>query len=74
VTGGIISVENLRSDQRVAIAPDAQYEWITVPEVARMLRISERTIYRLVNIGEIPSRRFGRQTRISRNWLAAKVA
>lgn len=51
---------------------NTQHEWATVQEVAEMLRLSERTVYRLAKSGNIPSRRFGKRTRINRNWLAVQ--
>lgn len=41
-------------------------EMMTVPELARYLRISKPTAYALVNEGKIPSARFGRQIRVYR--------
>ena len=48
-------------------------EIMTVEEVARYLRVVERTIYRLVKRGDIPAARVGRQWRFERasidEWL-----
>lgn len=38
--------------------------FVTVPEVARMLRVSNMTVYRLVNAEELPAFRIGRSIRI----------
>lgn len=50
--------------------------WLTVAEVARQLRVSKMTVYRLVNGGELRSVRVGRSFRIRaswfRKWLAAQ--
>ena len=39
--------------------------FFTVPEVAAYLQISARTIYRLIDDGELPVHRIGRSVRIS---------
>lgn len=39
--------------------------WMTVAEVAKRLRVSKMTIYRLVEQGEIPSIKVGRSFRIA---------
>ena len=48
-------------------------ELFTVPEVARMLRLSESTIWRLVRNGAIESVKAGRARRISPEALAAYI-
>lgn len=42
-------------------------EWFTVAEVAKALRLSKMSVYRLVASGALPSSRFGRMLRISRS-------
>lgn len=42
---------------------------LTVQEVARMLGLSEVTIYRLAKKGEIPARKVGRSWRFSRSAI-----
>jgi excisionase family DNA binding protein len=37
---------------------------VTVGEVARQLRVSNMTVYRLINAGEIPALRIGRSYRL----------
>jgi WhiB family redox-sensing transcriptional regulator len=41
-------------------------EYLTVAEVAAMLRVSRATIYRLVHAGRLPGMRVGRSVRVSR--------
>lgn len=49
-------------------------EWFTLDEVADLLRVSKRTIERLVSAGEMESKRFGpRLRRVSREALDAYV-
>ncbi len=38
--------------------------YLTVAEVARMLRVSNMTVYRLVNAGELPALRIGKSYRL----------
>ena len=42
---------------------------LTVPEVARLLRISRGTCYEAIHTGQIPSLRFGRVIRVPRHAL-----
>jgi len=53
-------------------------EVLTVPELARLLRVNAKTVYRLVRANRIPGvHRVGRLVRIHREaalrWLAADV-
>lgn len=47
---------------------------LTVAEVARELRVSTMTVYRLVQAGELPAFRIGKNYRIKRNDLDAYLA
>ncbi len=42
------------------------YEVLTVGEAARVLRVSAKTLYRMISAGSIPVLRFGRAIRIPR--------
>ncbi len=42
----------------------AQTRFLTVGEVARMLRVSTMTVYRLINAGRLPAVRIGRSFRL----------
>lgn len=45
--------------------PDlGQVQFLTVAEVARMMRVSKMTVYRLVHAGELPAVRVGRSFRV----------
>jgi len=48
---------------------DEQHEWLTVPEVAKVLRIAHSRACELVGSGEIPPVRIGRSVRVSRREL-----
>ena len=48
-------------------APEAlSGPFLTVAEVARRMRVSKMTVYRLVHSGELPANRFGRTFRVQR--------
>ena len=47
------------------MAPDfSEVRFLTVAEVAAMMRVSKMTVYRLVHSGELPAIRFGRSFRV----------
>ena len=45
-------------------APDGSSVFVTVAEVARQLRVSNMTVYRLINSGELPAVRIGKSYRL----------
>ena len=45
----------------------AQVQFLTVAEVAAMMRVSKMTVYRLVHGGELPAARVGRSFRVPRS-------
>jgi excisionase family DNA binding protein len=45
-------------------ANDSRARYVTVAELAELLRVSNMTVYRLVQAGEIPAIRVGRSYRI----------
>jgi excisionase family DNA binding protein len=46
-------------------APRAAVAFLTVAEVAALMRVSKMTVYRLVHSGELPAVRVGRSFRVS---------
>ena len=52
--------------------PDARF--LTVAEVADMMRVSRMTVYRLVHSGELPAIRFGRSFRVPESAVAAAMS
>ena len=46
-------------------------EFLTVPEVAELLRLDTETIYRLLRAGKIPGKKVGESWRIRRAGLGA---
>ena len=47
--------------------------FLTVAEVAEMMRVSNMTVYRLVQSGKLPAVRFGRSYRIPESAVAAAL-
>jgi len=47
--------------------------FLTVGEVADMMRVSSMTVYRMVHAGEIPAVRFGRSFRIPESAVVAAI-
>ena len=48
--------------------------FLTVGEVADMMRVSNMTVYRLVHAGDLPAIRFGRSFRIPESAVEAMIA
>jgi excisionase family DNA binding protein len=47
--------------------------FLTVSEVAQLMRVSTMTVYRMVHSGEIPAIRFGRSFRIPESVVTEMV-
>jgi excisionase family DNA binding protein len=52
---------NNRSSEPTAIS---QVQFLTVAEVAKMMRVSKMTVYRLVHSGDLPAVRVGKSFRV----------
>ena len=51
--------------------PDVQdVRFLTVAEVAELMRVSKMTVYRMVHAGELPAIRFGRSYRVPESSVA----
>jgi excisionase family DNA binding protein len=48
-------------------------EYLSIPRVARLLRVAEKTVYGLARRGEIPAFKVGGQWRFSRNAIDAWI-
>jgi len=48
--------------------------FLTVAEVAEMMRVSNMTVYRLVHAGDLPAIRFGRSFRIPESAVEAAIS
>mgnify|MGYP000907657031 FL=1 len=55
----------------MAELPDVRF--LTVAEVAELMRVSKMTVYRLVHAGELPAVRFGRSYRVPESAVTALV-
>ena len=47
--------------------------FLTVAEVAEMMRVSKMTVYRLVHAGDLPAIRFGRSFRVPESAVEAAI-
>ena len=52
----------------MAELPDVRF--LTVAEVAELMRVSKMTVYRMVHAGELPAIRFGRSFRVPESAVA----
>jgi excisionase family DNA binding protein len=55
----------------MADLPDVRF--LTVAEVAELMRVSKMTVYRLVHAGELPAVRFGRSYRVPESAVASAM-
>jgi excisionase family DNA binding protein len=53
---------------------DARVRFLTVAEVAQMMRVSTMTVYRLIKAGELASVRVGKSYRIAPDDVDAYLA
>ncbi len=51
----------------------SEVRFLTVAEVADMMRVSKMTVYRLVHAGELPAIRFGRSFRVPESAVHAAL-
>jgi excisionase family DNA binding protein len=49
---------------KTPVGDSAQSKFLTIAEVAAMMRVSKMTVYRLVHSGEMPAVRVGRSFRV----------
>ncbi|MFM1916715.1 MAG: hypothetical protein RJB01_230 [Actinomycetota bacterium] len=54
----------------MAESPLNEVRFLTVAEVAAVMRVSKMTVYRLVHNGELPAVRVGRSFRVSEKAVA----
>ena len=47
--------------------------FLTVAEVAELMRVSSMTVYRMVHAGDLPAVRFGRSYRIPESAVTAAI-
>lgn len=53
--------------------PFDQVRFLTVAEVAEVMRVSKMTVYRLVHSGELPAVQFGRSYRVPESAVTEYV-
>ncbi len=53
-----------RADRRCPLSSLSEVRFLTVQEVAALMRVSKMTVYRLVHSGELPAVRVGRSFRV----------
>ncbi|GEK86352.1 helix-turn-helix domain-containing protein [Microbacterium aerolatum] len=54
--------------------PDVpEVRFLTVAEVAELMRVSKMTVYRLVHSGDLPAIRFGRSYRVPETAVTAAL-
>jgi excisionase family DNA binding protein len=68
VAGGEAGGRHVRKVQVLSMATDestlGQIQFLTVAEVAAVMRVSKMTVYRLVHSGHLPAIRVGRSFRV----------
>jgi excisionase family DNA binding protein len=58
------SANSKRDSSAADVQPAARAQFLTVAEVASLMRVSKMTVYRLVHNGELPAVRVGRSFRV----------
>jgi excisionase family DNA binding protein len=58
----------------VTQSPQGTSAFVTVGEVARQLRVSNMTVYRLINAGDLPAVRIGKSYRLRWDDVDAYLA
>jgi excisionase family DNA binding protein len=51
----------------------SEVRFLTVAEVADMMRVSKMTVYRMVHAGDLPAIRFGRSFRVPESAVIAAI-
>lgn len=61
---GTVVIHQQRNREMSAEQNFSNAKFLTVAEVAEVMRVSKMTVYRLVHSGEMPAVRFGRSYRV----------
>ncbi|TDL37413.1 helix-turn-helix domain-containing protein [Arthrobacter nitrophenolicus] len=64
--GSLLSIRQQRN-REMSEQNFSNAKFLTVAEVAQVMRVSKMTVYRLVHSGEMPAVRFGRSYRVPEN-------
>lgn len=51
----------------------ADVRFVTVSEVAELMRVSRMTVYRMIHAGELPAIRFGRSFRVPESAVSQAI-
>lgn len=58
-----------REKQEKLVKQEKKIEYVTVDELAKNLKVSARTIQRIIHRKQIPAIRIGRQWRFRKEWV-----
>ena len=53
--------------------PEPEIEWLSTQDAARRLGITPRTLYRFIDLGDLPAYRLGRVIRLKADDVAAFI-
>ncbi len=74
--GGSNNAQTTGRHELRAVDPARKQRWVTVRDVAEMLSTTPRTVYRMIDSGELPGAKFGRSIRVPldrlERWLEQK--
>jgi len=70
--GGTVNGQSRTQHDLYSSNPATKQRWITVRAVAEMLSTTPRTVYRMIDNGELPGTKFGRSVRIPLDRLEQK--
>lgn len=69
----VVQVESWRTPRTKEDTVDDDIEWLSTADAADRLGINTRTLYRLIDAGEIPAYKFGRVIRVQGTDVEAFV-
>jgi excisionase family DNA binding protein len=75
-SGGTVDVQARPHREPTLVYPATRQRWVTVRDVAEMLSTTPRTVYRMIENGELPGTKFGRSVRVPldrlERWIEQK--
>ena len=72
--GGAHEAHRIQQGAKIMASDLTGVRFLTVAEVAEMMRVSKMTVYRLVHSGDLPAIRFGRSFRVPESAVVAAIA
>ena len=72
--GGAPKAHRIQQGAKIMASDLTGVRFLTVAEVAEMMRVSKMTVYRLVHSGDLPAIRFGRSFRVPESAVVAAIA